>query len=185
MFPPRLRSRVSHGCENACSVSKTGTTGIGMVVDFGTPQHTATHTCGAMSIHRLNIYQQWICWFIIFVIISYQSLSCHTAPFRVSSFCLWVCSLPCTAPLAFTSQNQALVAQFLVFHPNQPPLAFHPIAPSQYLNPSVPHPNRRPSTPKQALPHFKFLVYLPTPAPLCASPNCTLPSPQLQCTPLK
>ena len=57
--------------------------------------------------------------------------------------------VPSTSKLAcphFASQNQAPMAWFLVFSPNEPPLAPHPIAPSHHLNPSVPHPNRVPST---------------------------------------
>jgi hypothetical protein len=50
--------RVSHGYGNTRGVSKTGTVGTGTVVDFGTPQHTTTRTCGVAGIHGLYIYQR-------------------------------------------------------------------------------------------------------------------------------
>ena len=36
-----LMTRVLHGYGNTRGVSKTGNTGTGTVVDFGTPRHTA------------------------------------------------------------------------------------------------------------------------------------------------
>ena len=56
--------------------------GTGTVVDFGTPQHTATRTCGVAGIHRLNIYQRQICLFIIFAVISYQLFNILRYDFR-------------------------------------------------------------------------------------------------------
>ena len=75
--------RVFHEYGNTCGVSKTGTTGMGMVVDFGTPQHTTTRTRGVAGIHGLNIYQRRICLFIIFVVISYQLFNILRYNFQV------------------------------------------------------------------------------------------------------
>jgi hypothetical protein len=50
--------RVPHGYGNTRGVSKTGTAGTGTVVDFGTPQYTATRTRGVAGIHGLNLYQR-------------------------------------------------------------------------------------------------------------------------------
>jgi hypothetical protein len=48
--------RVEHRYGNTRSVSETGTAGTGTVVDFDTPQYTATHTRSVAGIHGLNIY---------------------------------------------------------------------------------------------------------------------------------
>jgi hypothetical protein len=51
---PSVR-RVEHGYGNTRGVSETGTAGTGTVVDFDTPQYTATRTRGVAGIHGLNI----------------------------------------------------------------------------------------------------------------------------------
>jgi len=43
--------RVRHGYGKTRGVSKTGIAGMGTVVDFGTPRHTATRTRGITGIH--------------------------------------------------------------------------------------------------------------------------------------
>ena len=53
--PDRLLIRVEHGYGNTRGVSETGTAGTGTVVDFDTPQYTATRTRGVAGIHGLNI----------------------------------------------------------------------------------------------------------------------------------
>ena len=59
-----------------------------------------------------------------------------------------------TAHPLFVSQNRALVAWFLVYWPNQPPLVHDSIALFQHLNPSVPLSNRVPFTNITAQPHL-------------------------------
>jgi hypothetical protein len=44
--------RVHHGHRNTHGFSKTGIADTGMVLHFGMPQHTATHTRGITGIHR-------------------------------------------------------------------------------------------------------------------------------------
>jgi hypothetical protein len=51
-YVPRV-VRVSHGYGNTRGVSKTGNTGTGTVLDFGTPRHTAYPYRGVTGIHGL------------------------------------------------------------------------------------------------------------------------------------
>ena len=44
--------KVYYGLPETCSVSETGHVGLGMVVHFGTLQHTAYPYCSVAGIHR-------------------------------------------------------------------------------------------------------------------------------------